>query len=94
MDEELRAGFIEWQKIVDRVNWTKLIQILKESCIERLNKKLSVKLILDKEESPSVNTGREFRQDSVCQRFYSIYTANTLLRKLLNGLEDSKEEDK
>jgi len=22
MDEELRAGFIEWQKIVDRVNWT------------------------------------------------------------------------
>jgi hypothetical protein len=42
MDEELRAGFIEWQEIADRVNWTKLMQILKESGSERLNKKLSI----------------------------------------------------
>jgi len=41
MDEELRAGFIERQKIVDRVNWTKLVQILKEISTERLNRKLS-----------------------------------------------------
>jgi hypothetical protein len=39
MGEVLRAGFIEWQKIFDCVNWTKLMQILKESGIERLNKK-------------------------------------------------------
>jgi hypothetical protein len=42
MDEELHAGFIEWQKIFDHVNWTKLMQILKEIGIERLNIKLSV----------------------------------------------------
>jgi len=42
MDEELCAGFIEWQKIFDRVNWTKLMQILKETGIERLNRKLSI----------------------------------------------------
>jgi hypothetical protein len=42
MDEELCAGFIEWQKIFDCVNWTKLMQILKENGIERLNRKLSI----------------------------------------------------
>ena len=42
MGEELRDGFIEWQKIADQVNWTKLMQILKKSSNERLNKKLSI----------------------------------------------------
>jgi len=42
MDEELRASLIEWQKIFDCVNWTKLVQILKEIGIERLNRKLSI----------------------------------------------------
>jgi hypothetical protein len=53
----------------------------------------SVKLILDKGESPSVNTGRELSKDSFCHRFCSIDTVNILPRKLLNGLEDSKEEE-
>jgi hypothetical protein len=29
IDEELCACFIDWQKAFDRVNWTKLMQILK-----------------------------------------------------------------
>jgi len=28
--EELRVCFIDWQKVFDRVNWTKLMQILRE----------------------------------------------------------------
>jgi len=30
-DEELCVCFIDWQKAFDRVNWTKLMQILKET---------------------------------------------------------------
>ena len=30
IDEELSVCFIDWQKMFDRVNWTKLMQILKE----------------------------------------------------------------
>jgi hypothetical protein len=30
IDEELSVSFIDWQKAFDRVNWTKLMQILKE----------------------------------------------------------------
>jgi hypothetical protein len=33
-EEELRACFIECQKVFDRVNWTKLLQILKETDID------------------------------------------------------------
>jgi hypothetical protein len=29
IDEELYACFIGWQKVSDRVNWTRLMQILK-----------------------------------------------------------------
>jgi hypothetical protein len=42
MDEGSHAGFIEWQKIFDRVNWTKLMQILKETGIEKLKTKLNI----------------------------------------------------
>jgi hypothetical protein len=30
IDEELCACFIDWQKAFDRVNWSKLMQIIKE----------------------------------------------------------------
>ena len=33
IDEELSVCFIDWQKAFDRVNWTKLMQILKETGI-------------------------------------------------------------
>jgi hypothetical protein len=59
VDEELLAGVIEWQKIGVCVNYTNLVQILKEIGTERLNRKLSIhgsELILDKGVSPSVKT--------------------------------------
>jgi hypothetical protein len=34
LDEQVGACFIDWQKTFDRVNWTKLIQILKETGID------------------------------------------------------------
>jgi len=34
IDEELCVWFIDWQKAFDRVNWTKLIQILKGTGID------------------------------------------------------------
>ena len=34
IDEELSVCFIDWQKVFDRVNWTKLMQILKEIGID------------------------------------------------------------
>jgi hypothetical protein len=33
-DEGLGICFIDWQKAFDRVNWTKLMQILKETGID------------------------------------------------------------
>ena len=34
IDEELCVCFIDWQKAFDRVNWTKLMQILKGTGID------------------------------------------------------------
>jgi hypothetical protein len=39
-----------------------------------------------------MKNGREVRHGGLCHRFYSIYTANTLPRKLLKVLETSKDE--
>jgi len=34
VDEELCVCFIDWQKAFDRVNWTKLMQLLKRTGID------------------------------------------------------------
>jgi hypothetical protein len=65
-EEELCACFIDWQKVFDRVNWTKLMQILQGTGIDwrerRLISKLymeqSVKIRLDQGETRSVKIGR------------------------------------
>jgi hypothetical protein len=70
IDEELSVCFIDWQKAFDRVNWTKLMQILKETGIDwrerRLNSNLymaqSVKVRLNQGETRSVKIGRGVRQ--------------------------------
>jgi hypothetical protein len=94
IDEELCACFIDWQKAFDRINWTKLMQILKGTGIDwrerRLISKLymeqSVKVRLDQGETRSL----ELDKVAVCRRFCSTCTASTLPRKLLKGLETSK----
>jgi retron-type reverse transcriptase len=69
-DEELSVCFIDWQKAFDRVNWTKLMQVLKEIGIDWRERRLisnlymaqSVKVRLNRGETRSVKTGRGFRQ--------------------------------
>ena len=34
IDEEVGAWFIDWQKAFDRLNWTKLMQTLKETGVD------------------------------------------------------------
>jgi hypothetical protein len=76
--EEFCACFIDWQKEFDCVNWTKLMQILKL-------------LTGMKEDCIWI---RVLNKDAVSHPFYSTYTASTLPRKLLKGLETSEQEDK
>jgi hypothetical protein len=70
IDEELCASFIDWKNAFDRVNWTKLMQIVKRIGIDlregRLFSKLymeeSVKIRLDQGETRRVKIGRGVRQ--------------------------------
>ena len=62
--------FIDWQKLFDRVNWTKLMQILKKIGIDWREKRLisnlymaqSVKVRLNRGETKRVKIGRGIRQ--------------------------------
>jgi hypothetical protein len=70
IDEELSACFIDWQKAFGRVNWTKLMQILKEIVIDWWKRRLirnlymaqSVKVRLNRGETRRMKIGREVRQ--------------------------------
>ena len=44
IDEELCVCFIDWQKVFDRVNWTKSMQILKRTGIDWRERRLISKL--------------------------------------------------
>ena len=46
-DEELCICFIDWQKAFDRVNWTKLMQILKRIGINWQERRLISKLYME-----------------------------------------------
>jgi hypothetical protein len=98
IDEELCACFIDWQKTLDRVNWTKLMQILKgigtDWCERRLISKLymeqSVKIRLDQREMRSVKIGRGVKQGCCLSLILFNLYSEYLPRKLLKGLETSK----
>ena len=70
IDEELSVCFIDWQNGFERVNWTKLMQILKETGIDWRGRRLisnvymtqSVKVRLNQGEIRSVKIGRGVRQ--------------------------------
>ena len=102
IDEELCICFIDWQKAFDRVNWTKLMQILKRTGIDwrerRLISKLymyqRVKVRLDRGETISVQFGRGVRQGCCLSIILFNFTTNSLPRKLWMGLETSRSEGK
>jgi len=70
IDEEISVCFIDWQKAFDRVNWSKLMQILKETGIDWRERRLisslyvaqSVKVRLNRGETRSMKVGRGVRQ--------------------------------
>jgi hypothetical protein len=69
IDVELSVCFIDWQKASDRVNYTKLMQILKKTGIDWRKRRLisnlymaqSVKVQLNRGETRSVKIGRGVR---------------------------------
>ena len=98
IDENLCVCFIDWQKAFDRVNWTKLMQILKRTCIDWRERRLisnlymaqSVKVRLNGGETRSVKMEEELDKDAICHQFCSTCIANALPRKLWKCLETSK----
>ena len=70
IDAELCDCFIDWQKAFDRVKWTKLMQIVKETGIDWREIKLisdlymaqSVKVRLNRGETVSAKIGRGVKQ--------------------------------
>ena len=96
IDEELCIYFIDWQKGFDRVNWTKLMQILKRTGIDwrerRLISKLymdqTVKVRLDRGETRSVQTGRGVRQGCCLSPFLFKLYSECVTNEALDGLGD------
>ncbi|PNF18588.1 hypothetical protein B7P43_G06262 [Cryptotermes secundus] len=98
IDEELCVCFIDWQKAFDRVNWTKLMQILKETGIDwherRLISKLymdqKVRVRLDRGETGSVQIGRGVRQGCCLSPILFNLYSECLTKEALDGLGDFK----
>jgi hypothetical protein len=98
IEEELCAGFIDWQEAFDCANWAKLMQIPKGTGIDwrerRLISKLyrdqSVKVRLDGGDTRSGKIGRGIRQGRCLSPVLFNLYSRTLLTRLLNGLETSK----
>jgi hypothetical protein len=98
IDEELCACFIDWQKAFDRVNWTKLTQILKgigidwreRRLISKLYMEQSVKIRLDQGKMRSVKTGRGVRQGCCLSPIpFNLYS-EYLTKEALEGFGDFK----
>ena len=97
IEEELCVCFTDWQKAFDRVNWTKLMQILKGNGIdwrERLIRNLymaqSVKVRLNRGETRSVKIGRGVRQGCCFSPIpFNLYS-KCLTKEALEGFGDFK----
>jgi len=98
IDEEISVCFIDWQKAFDRVNWTKLMQILKETGIEWRERRLisnlymvqSVKVRLNREETRSVKIGRGVRQGRCLSPILFNLYSEYLTKEALEGFGDFK----
>jgi len=98
IDEELSVYFIDWQKAFDRVNWTKLMQILKETGIDWRERRLisnlymaqCVKVRLNRGEKRSVKIGRGVRQGCCLSPILFNLYSECLTKEALEGFGDFK----
>jgi hypothetical protein len=98
IDAELCVCFIDWQKAFDRVNWTKLMQILKVTGIDRCEGRLisnlcmaqSVKSRLNRGETRSVKTGRRVRKGCCLSPILFNLYSECLTKEALEGFGDFK----
>jgi len=98
IDEEISVCFIDWQKAFDRVNWTKLMQILKETGIDWRGRRLisnlymtqSVEVRLNRGETRSLKIGRGVRQGCCLSPILFNLYSECLTKEALEGFGDFK----
>jgi hypothetical protein len=98
IDKELSVCFIDWQKAFDRVNWTKLMQILRENGIDWRERRLisnlymaqGVKVRLNRGETRSVKIGRGVRQGCCLSPILLYLYSECLTKEALKGFGDFK----
>jgi len=96
IDEALCVCFIDWQKAFDRVNWSKLMQILKRTGIDWRERRLIGKLYmdqrnevrLDRGEIKSVQIGRGVRQGCCLSSILFNLYSECLTKEAVDGLGD------
>jgi retron-type reverse transcriptase len=96
--EELKVCFIDWQKAFDRISWTKLMQILKEtvsdwrerSLINNLFMAQSVKIQLNRGETRSVKIGRGVRQGCCLSPIVFNLYSECITKEALKGFREFK----
>ena len=98
IDEELCVCFIDWQKTFDRVNWTKLMQIVKGTGIDWRERRFisnlymaqDVKVRLNREETRSLKTGRGVRQGCCLSTILFNLYSECHTKEALEGFGDFK----
>ena len=96
IDEGLCVCFIDWQNAFDRVNWTKLTQILKRTGIDWRERRLISKLHMDQRvkvrqdrgETRSVQIGRGVRQSCCLSSILFNLCNECLTKEALDWLGD------
>ena len=94
IDEEICVCFTDWEKAFDRINWTKLTQILNGNgidwCERRLIMAQSVKVRLNRGETRSVKIGRGVRQGCCLSSIRFNLYSKCLIKEALQGFGDFK----